>query len=99
MTQAGLVGQPQARVYAVTRQEASFSPDVIAGILSVCGHDANVLIDLGSTCSFISYEFALRMSSHISALGHDLYVSMPAGSVVVVNTVVKDCVVFHLMLI
>ena len=47
----------------------------------------------GSTCSFISHEFALRVYSDISSLGYDIYVSMPTGDVVLVNTVVKDCVV------
>ena len=45
VTQAGLIGQPQARVYAVTRHEASFLLDVVTGILSICGFDANILID------------------------------------------------------
>ena len=54
--QAAHVGQPQARVYAITQQEAPFLPDVITSILSIYGHDAHVLIDPGSTCSFIAYE-------------------------------------------
>ena len=52
---------PQARIYALTRQEAQASPDVVTGIISICKHDAYVLIDPGSTCSFISEEFALRV--------------------------------------
>ena len=51
------------------------------------------MIDPGSTCSFISYEFTLRVHSDITSLGYDIYVSMPTGDVIVVNTVVKDCVV------
>ena len=93
MMQATHVGQPQARVYAITRQEAPFAPDVITGILSVYGHDAHILIDPGSTCSFIAYEFSLRVHSDITSLGYDIYVSMLAGDIFLVNTVVKDCVV------
>ena len=51
------------------------------------------MIDPGSTCSFISHEFALSVHSDISSLGYDICVSMPAGDVMVVNTVLKDCVV------
>ena len=91
--QTSHVGQPQARVYAITRQEAPFAPNVVTGILSVYGHDAYILIDPGSTCSFISYEFALRVHSDITSLGYDIYVSMLADDVVLVNTIVKDCVV------
>ena len=51
------------------------------------------MIDPGSICSFIAYEFALRVHSDITSLGYDIYISMPVGDVIVVNTVVKDCVV------
>ena len=33
------------------------------------------------------------MHSDITSLGYDIYISMPAGDVVLVNTVVNDCVV------
>ena len=31
--------QPQARVYAVTRQKAPSAPEIITGMFSVCGSD------------------------------------------------------------
>ncbi|KAL0324943.1 UNVERIFIED_CONTAM: Transposon Ty3-G Gag-Pol polyprotein [Sesamum radiatum] len=52
---------------------------------------AHVLIDPGSTCSFISHDFASRVHASIESLGHDLCVSMPAGGVMLVNTVVRSC--------
>ncbi|XP_050211512.1 uncharacterized protein LOC126661695 [Mercurialis annua] len=57
------VGRPQtqARVFAVTRQDAPTPPDVITGTFSICNCDAHLLIDPGSTCSFISHEFSLRV--------------------------------------
>ncbi|KAK4400634.1 Retrovirus-related Pol polyprotein from transposon [Sesamum angolense] len=45
----------------------------------------------GSTCSFISHDFASRVHASIESLGHDLCVSMPAGGVMLVNTVVRSC--------
>ena len=57
----------------------------------VCGLDARVLIDLGSTCSFISYDFALHVHDKIEPLGYDIYVSMSAGGVTSVNTMIKAC--------
>ena len=83
--------QPQARVYAVTRQEAPSAPEIITGMFSVCGSDARVLIDPGSTCSFISYEFALHVHGKIEPLGYDISVSMQAGGVAIVNTVIRAC--------
>ncbi|KAL0283069.1 UNVERIFIED_CONTAM: Retrovirus-related Pol polyprotein from transposon [Sesamum radiatum] len=52
---------------------------------------AHVLIDPGSSCSFISHDFASRVHASIELLGHDLCVSMPAGGVILVNTVVRSC--------
>ncbi|KAK4395668.1 Transposon Tf2-12 polyprotein [Sesamum angolense] len=83
--------QPQARVYAITKEEAPTAPEVITGSFSICGSSAHVLIDPGSTCSFISHDFASRVHASIESLGHDLCVSMPAGGVMLVNTVVRSC--------
>ena len=63
----------------------------MTGTYSILGLDAFVLIYLGSTCSFISDEFALRVQSIIESLKHDLCVSMLARGVVVTNRVVKSC--------
>ncbi|KAL0448766.1 UNVERIFIED_CONTAM: Transposon Ty3-I Gag-Pol polyprotein, partial [Sesamum latifolium] len=53
--------------------------------------NAHVLIDPGSTCSFMSHDFASHVHASIEPLGHDLYVSMPAGGVILVNRVVRSC--------
>ena len=44
----------QARVYAVTQQDADASPDVVTGIISILEHDAYTLVDPGATHSFAS---------------------------------------------
>ena len=44
----------QARVFAVTQQDADTAPDVVKGMISIFDRDAHILIDLGSTNSFIS---------------------------------------------
>lgn len=45
------------RVYAITEQDAKTSKTVVAGILSLFSHDAYILIDPGSTHSFIACDF------------------------------------------
>ncbi|KAL0294392.1 UNVERIFIED_CONTAM: RNA-directed DNA polymerase [Sesamum angustifolium] len=82
--------QHQARVYAITKDQASTAPEVITGSFSICGSSAHVLIDPRSTCSFISHDFASRAHASIKLLGHDLCVSMPTGGVILVNTVVRS---------
>ena len=57
---------------------------MITGIFSIFDYVAFVSIDPGSTCSFVSHEFALRMHGIIESLEHSLYVSMSAGGIVVV---------------
>ncbi|KAL0463175.1 UNVERIFIED_CONTAM: Transposon Tf2-12 polyprotein [Sesamum latifolium] len=82
--------QPQARVYAITKEQAPTAPEVITSSFSICSSNARVLIDPGSTCSFMSHDFASRVHASIEPLGHDLCVSMPAGGVILVNRVVRS---------
>ncbi|KAL0313697.1 UNVERIFIED_CONTAM: Retrovirus-related Pol polyprotein from transposon, partial [Sesamum calycinum] len=42
-----------------------------------------------STCSFISHNFASRVHASIESLGHGICVSMPAGGVMLVNTMLN----------
>ena len=48
-----------------------------------------MLIDPGSTCSFISDEFALKGHSAIESLEHDICVFMSIGGIINVNRVVN----------
>lgn len=93
ITPLGQTGQPrtQAHVFAVTRQEAPAIPDVITNTFLVCNLDAHVLIDLRSTCSFIFHDFASLMRGTVESLGYDVRVSMPAGGIVIVNTLMRSC--------
>ena len=47
----------QARVYAVTQQDADAAPNVVTGIISILDHDAYTLVDLGAMHSFASKPF------------------------------------------
>ncbi|KAK4395955.1 Transposon Ty3-G Gag-Pol polyprotein [Sesamum angolense] len=58
---------------------------------SFSGRSVSSCVNCGSTCSFISHDFASRVHASIESLGHDLCVSMPAGGVILVNTVVRSC--------
>ena len=49
------------------------------------------MIDPGSTCSFISYDFSLHVHGKIEPLGYDISVSRPVGGVAIVNTVIRAC--------
>ena len=55
------------------------------GTFTILGLNAFVLVNPGSTCLFISYEFSLKSHSDIEPLGHNLGVYMPAGGTVIVK--------------
>ncbi|WRX28306.1 hypothetical protein QQP08_020793 [Theobroma cacao] len=55
------IGRGQARMFALTQQEAQTSNAVVSSILSVCNMNARVLFDPGATHSFISPCFASRL--------------------------------------
>ncbi|KAK2359032.1 hypothetical protein QL285_096159 [Trifolium repens] len=72
-------GRGQARVFALTRQDAQASNAVVTGILSICSQDAHVLFDPGATHSFVSIWFAPQLGKNSSSLDETLVVTTPAG--------------------
>ncbi|KAL2223980.1 UNVERIFIED_CONTAM: Transposon Tf2-12 polyprotein [Sesamum indicum] len=86
-------GQTQARIYNITREEAPASNDVISGTILLYDIAAYVLIDPGSTHSYISSEFASKIPGENSPLGCNLMVYLPVGGGVIVNSVRKGSLV------
>ena len=77
------------RVYVTTREEATASPNVIQGMVSIRGHSVEVLFDSGATHSFISYDCAKKLGLILSALSYDLKVTTPSGAEFVTAHVCK----------
>ncbi|XP_043805308.1 uncharacterized protein LOC110608243 [Manihot esculenta] len=88
-------GRPrtQARVFAMTQQEARASPEVVTGMLTIFDKDVHILIDPGSTHSFISQSFSKHADRELKPLDCGLAVSTPVGDSVVCEQVYRDCVV------
>ena len=55
----------QARVYAVTQQDADAAPDMVTGIISILDHDAYTLVNPRATHSFASKPFLDRFQIEI----------------------------------
>ncbi|KAL2237892.1 UNVERIFIED_CONTAM: Transposon Ty3-G Gag-Pol polyprotein [Sesamum indicum] len=89
----GTQGQTQARIYNITREETPASNDVISGMILLSEIVAYVLIDPGSTHSYISSEFASKILGENSPLGCNFMVYLPVGRGVVVNSVRKGSLV------
>ena len=80
----------QARVYAVTQQDADAAPDVVTGIISILEHDAYTLVDPGATHSFASKPFLDRFQIETQTLDGHMRVSLPAGDLLGSDRVVRD---------
>ena len=87
----GQVGGVQARVFALTRQDAQASNAVVTGMLSICSQDACVLFDPGATHSFVSPIFASCLWSDPSLLDVPLIVTTPMGDCLLAKTVYRSC--------
>ena len=69
----------QARVFAVTQQDADSAPDVVIGMISVFDRDAHILIDLEATHSFISMGFISNVNVESQPIDCSIVVSLPKG--------------------
>ena len=83
----------QARVYAVTQQDADAAPDVVTGIISILDHDAYTLVDPGATHSFASKPFLDRFQIETQPLEGRMRVSLPVGDLLFSDRVVRDSII------
>ncbi|XP_022867527.1 uncharacterized protein LOC111387219 [Olea europaea var. sylvestris] len=72
----------KARVFALTHDEAAQNLDVIAGSLSVFGTSVYILIDSGTTHSFISNACLAKINASSKKNDNVLEVSMPSGGTI-----------------
>ena len=80
----------QARVYAVTQQDADAAPDVVTSIISILDHDAYTLVDPGAMHSFESKSFLDRFQIETQPLEGHMRVSLLAGDPLLADRVVRD---------
>ncbi|XP_019164276.1 PREDICTED: uncharacterized protein LOC109160432 [Ipomoea nil] len=84
-----------ARVFAMTQEDADKVDNVVAGIIPLNTVDVYVLCDSGSSHCFISERFAKSLNLQAKKLSEPLYVSTPMGKIMVTDTWFQDC---HLQL-
>ncbi|XP_011620465.1 uncharacterized protein LOC105420046 [Amborella trichopoda] len=82
----------QGRVFALIEQEAKASTLVIRGIFSICDINAKVLIDPGSSHSFVAPHFSRYMNAAPACLNYTLVVvCTPVGDSMETDKVYKQC--------
>ncbi|XP_073019327.1 uncharacterized protein [Primulina eburnea] len=89
------VGQPsrqQARVFALTEDEAHNAPDnVISGNCFLSGYPVYVLMDTGASHTFIVEHFVTLHSLHSMPLSSTLSISTPLGKVMRSAKMISGC--------
>ena len=69
----------QARVFAITQQDADTASDVVTCMILVFDRDAHILIDFGATHSFISMGFISNVNVESQPIDCSIVVSLPTG--------------------
>ncbi|XP_070016020.1 uncharacterized protein [Nicotiana sylvestris] len=95
-TQSGGVhlASAPATFYALPAMPDALASDiVIISIISVCGRDASVLFDPGSTYSYVSSLFSCFLVISPEPLGTPIHLSTHVGDSVVVDRIYRSCVV------
>ncbi|RVW67712.1 Retrovirus-related Pol polyprotein from transposon 17.6 [Vitis vinifera] len=83
----------QGRVFAMTHRDAQATSDVVTGTLRIHTLFARVLIDPGSTHSFVSVSFAGLLGLPVVSMDFDLIVATPVGDSVVASRMLRNCIV------
>ena len=64
---------------------------MITGLLSISYINAYILIDMGSTYSYISVDFVQNMNKEVDYLKGSIMVAAPLGGSFVAELVYRDC--------
>ena len=78
-------------MFALISSDTSAINSMVSGTLLICTHPTYVLIDSGSTHSFVSIEFASKFTRHLESLGCILSVSIPCRGSMICSMVYKAC--------
>ncbi|OMO91869.1 reverse transcriptase [Corchorus capsularis] len=82
-----------ARVFAMTRQDACTNEDVVTGTIPINNVNACVLFDSGASHCFVSVEFAASLNCVPEKLDEPLFVATPVRKTMYADLVHKNCVV------
>ncbi|XP_075504512.1 uncharacterized protein LOC142541953 [Primulina tabacum] len=80
-----------ARIFAITQEEADNANDVVAGIILINKMHAYVLFDCGATHSFVSKIFAKKLKLKGETLSEPLRVAKSASKMIETYRVHQNC--------
>ncbi|XP_073030708.1 uncharacterized protein [Primulina eburnea] len=80
-----------ARVYAITQEEADNSNEVVASTILLNKMPAYALFDCGTTHSFVSRRYAKKLKLEHDILSEPLRVATPASKIIETHKVYRNC--------
>ena len=83
----------QSRSFQLQPRETTVTDMVVSGIVKIYAVPASILIDSGSTHSFVSHHFAKHLDKPLELLNYDLSIAIPVGAPLVSSGVFKGCVI------
>ncbi|GFS39050.1 hypothetical protein Acr_00g0060900 [Actinidia rufa] len=81
----------QGRAFALVPGNTPATTSVVSGILPICGQPAHILMDSGSTHSFVSHSFEYYLTTSPVPLEYELSVSLPSGDSMLCDRVYSSC--------
>ncbi|GFZ14472.1 hypothetical protein Acr_24g0006620 [Actinidia rufa] len=81
----------QGRAFALVPGNTPATTSVVLGILSICGQPTRILMDSGSTHSFVSNSFEYYLTTSPVPLEYELLVSLPSGDTMLCDRVYSSC--------
>ena len=79
------------QAYAIKAREDQDAPEVIASIFSLYDIEMHVLIDPGSTHSYVCIEHVFDKIPAMEQLAYDMHLISPLGHSVSMNSIYKNC--------
>ncbi|GFZ14477.1 hypothetical protein Acr_24g0006670 [Actinidia rufa] len=81
----------QGRAFALVPGNTPATTSLVSGILPICGQPAHILMDSGSTHSFVSHSFEHYLTTSPVSLEYELSVSLPSGDSMLCDRVYSSC--------
>ncbi|GFS36588.1 hypothetical protein Acr_00g0046820 [Actinidia rufa] len=91
LTERGNNQPRQGRAFALVPGNTPATTSVVSGILPICGQPAHILMDSGSTHSFVSHSFEHYLTTSPVSLEYELSVSLPSGDSMLCDRVYSSC--------
>ncbi|XP_075473982.1 uncharacterized protein LOC142505042 [Primulina tabacum] len=83
--------EPNARIFAMTREEANDATEVVSGTILIKSVPAYALFDCGATHSFMSKRFAKNLGSKPDKLTAPFRIATPTNRTIETNEIYRDC--------